>query len=62
MNHKDPGLIPVTWFSIERLKIVKGELKFDNEFNDYDAIYIYIYSINGELLLKSKFNRWLTTA
>lgn len=62
INHKDASLTSTTWFSIERFKIVKGELIFDGEFNDYDTVYIYIYSINDELLLKSKFNRWLTTA
>ena len=47
-----------TWFSIERFKPVKGHLDFDKDFDDYDAITIYIFSIKGEVLLKSKYNRW----
>ena len=47
-----------TWFSIDRFKPVKGNLEFDKDFDDYDAITIYIFSIKGEILLKSKYNRW----
>jgi len=62
VNYKSATLTSTTWFSIERFKIVKAEFEFDNEFDDYDSIYIYIYSIKGELLLKSKYNRWSLTA
>ena len=56
VNHKNAKA--VTWFSIERLKPVKGILEFDNEFDDYERIYIHVYSIKGELLLRSIYNRW----
>jgi len=52
----------ITWFSIERFKPVRGVFEFDNEFTDYDAIYIDVYSNKGELLLRSKYNRWIITA
>ena len=41
-----------------QFKPVKGLLEFDKNFNDYDSVSIFIYSIKGELLLKSKYNRW----
>ncbi|NVM01432.1 MAG: hypothetical protein HWN67_03805 [Candidatus Helarchaeota archaeon] len=62
VDYKSATLTSTTWFSIERFKIVKAEFEFDGEFDDYDSIYIYIYSIKGELLLKSKYNRWSLTA
>jgi len=61
VNNKNANLVSATWFSIERLKPVTGQLEFDNEFDDYNAIYIYIYSTKGDLLLQSKFNRWRLT-
>lgn len=61
VNNRNAGLVSATWFSIERLKPVTGQLEFDNEFDDYNAIYIYIYSIKGDLLIQSKFNRWRLT-
>ena len=62
VDHKDARLTSATWFSIERLKPVKGILEFDNQFDNYDIIHIYVYSSKGELLLNSIYNRWETAA
>ncbi len=51
----------ISWFSIERFKIENAGLDFDNNFDDYNAIYIYIFSNKSELLLTSKFNSWMQT-
>ena len=41
VNNQNASLVSLTWFSIERLKPVTGQLEFDDEFDDYNAIYIY---------------------